>query len=131
MLADGKEIPETLDTSTGEKFRAFNFIADPAVRDDAINSLRNSAMRMPQDKAVQIEAIRYEVSMQPIAWTLARRFCQELLKQTPDDNRSLYMLARYEFEQPDIRAGQFTGPPKVLEKRTRAGVNEAPPISTS
>jgi tetratricopeptide (TPR) repeat protein len=119
-LEDNKEIPDTLDTSTGQNYRTIMVISDRDAKSEAIALLRNAAARLPQDADILNEAIRTEVSMEPIAWGPVHHFSTDLLKLKPNDARALYLLARYDFEQPQIGIGQVHGPATPLAKRQRS-----------
>jgi len=125
-MEEGKKIPETLDTSAGGSFRNFLAIPDNETRKEVIGLLRNAAASLPKEKEVQIDALRVEVSLPPpTAWGLIHRFATELIKSKPDDARALYLLARFEFEQPQIGVNEYTGPPRQMDKRQRTRVLDA------
>ena len=124
-FVDGKEIPVSTDTTNDTKFRSFVAVPDPKSRAEAITSLRNAAQFLPKNAEVQYDAVRAEASIHPITWQPAHRFSTALLELKPGDLRARYLVARHEFEQPQIGINQLTGPPKAPDKRSRSRVVDA------
>jgi len=107
---NGTPIAETLDSSTGEKFRAYTAIPDPAARSAAITMIRRASECLQDNAELILDALRVELVMQPMQWTRIERLCMMSLKVHPNDARSLYFLAKFEFDQPgsDGEAGSLT-----------------------
>jgi Tfp pilus assembly protein PilF len=116
-LASRQPLNLSEDTTTGVKFRHVLAIPDPQARTEAVGCLRQAALRLDEDIDVQQDALRTETTLQPLEWQLVERFSRNLVKLDPSNGRALYMLARFEFEQParDARTGTFV--PRLPEKR--------------
>jgi tetratricopeptide (TPR) repeat protein len=121
-MADGKEIEESLDTSTGKTYRHFGAIADPKSRQEAVASLRMAAGRLAKDADLQEDALRAELMAPFVDWSFAQLFAKALIEIRPSDTRARYVLARVEFEQPQIARNLA---PMPLDKRSRTRVNDA------
>jgi hypothetical protein len=107
---EGKPIPETLDSSTGEKYRAYTAIPDLAARSAAIAMVRQAVERIFDNAELTRDALRIELVLQPMQWNRIEKLCMMSLKSDPKDSRALYFLAKYEFDQPgsDGEAGSLT-----------------------
>jgi hypothetical protein len=117
---EDKPIAELLDSSTGVRFRAVTMLPVEAERNEAIVLLRNAAGLLPDRDDVVTESLRTELMMRPVQWRLAHSLAESLLRLHPDDARSLYLLARIEFEQPSS-----DGSATPLEKRSASRVKKA------
>lgn len=124
-LTAGKPLPESTDSTTGKAIRNPLLIPDVPARNDAIRSLRTAAVRCPDDVEIQEDALLVEVQLQPLAWEFVHAVTENVVRKQPDDARSLYLLALYDFEQPQIRKGAAVAPPTPPEKRTRSRVDQA------
>ena len=111
-LVAGKPIPETNDSSTGERFRSFTVLPD-SVQSDAVSRLRNATDALPDDLGLVTEGLRTELMLWPIQWMQVKVLAEATLKLKPDDPRSLYLLARIEFEQPTLDDPTKSTPPKL------------------
>jgi hypothetical protein len=109
-LVAGKPIPETNDSSTGERFRSFTVLPD-TLQSDAISRLRNAADLLSDDLGLVTEGLRTELMLWPIQWGQVKVLSEATLKLKPDDPRSLYLLARIEFEQPTLDDPTKSTPP--------------------
>jgi hypothetical protein len=109
-LAAGKPIPETNDSSTGERFRSFTSLPD-APQLEAISRLRNAAKLLSDDLALVTEGLRTELMLWPIQWEQVKVLAEATLKLAPQDPRALYLLARIEFEQPTLDDPTKSTPP--------------------
>jgi predicted Zn-dependent protease len=109
---EGSPLGEAIDQATGKTFRNFHKIKDPIARQQALTFLRNAATQKPHDKELVQDALRAELMAVNKDWTMIHRLAtfsqQNSLK--PDDKqagqedaRALYLLARIEYEQPDLR----------------------------
>jgi tetratricopeptide (TPR) repeat protein len=118
-LHDQKPIDEFTDASTAEKFRGVVQIPDSETRNEAITCVRQAAVRLPQSAEVQKEALRTELSLQPMQWDLVQLLARNVDQLNPKDARALYVLAREEYEQPatDRKGGVMASTPP--EKRSR------------
>ncbi len=103
---DGKPLTETLDTTTGETFRSFLSVPDPERRSFAVQMLRTAVQLAPAEPSLLRDALRTELMIAPFNWQNVHPLAQAIAKAQPGDARALYLLARYEFEQP-------TGPPSA------------------
>jgi hypothetical protein len=117
---EDKSIAELLDSSTGVHFRAVTKLPVEAERNEAIVFLRNAAALLPERDDVVTESLRTELMMRPVQWHLVRSLAESLLRIHPDDARSLYLLARIEFEQPSS-----DGSATPLDKRSGSRVKKA------
>lgn len=132
-LKDGRPVPEVEDSTTGEKFRSFMAIPDVTEREKAVTALGVAAigtpkvgeMRSEQVKGFSLEvlneALRTFVQMNPLPWEYIPNFANSLLVLNPNDTRALFMLARFEFEQPQTNKSG----PLPLKKRSRSRMQSA------
>lgn len=106
----GQPIPETLDSSTGEKYRAYTAIPDLAARSAAVAMVRGASERLNDNAELILDSLRIELVMQPMQWLRIEKLCMMSLKVNKDDARALYFLAKFEFDQPgsDGEAGSLT-----------------------
>lgn len=121
-MAEGKPLSASLDTSTGKTFRSVRAIPDAKIQGEAMNDLRNAAMRLTKSQRnieVQREALRSELMSSPLNWNFARTFSRNILEIDPDNARALFMLARYDFEQPLLSKDDPYGNPVDPLKRSR------------
>ncbi len=128
--ADGKPLPLTDDSTTGEDFRNFFAIPTKEDRDEATASLRNAAHLLTKNVEVQREVLRLEVQPEPMRWDLVERFADNLVnKLNQNDLRAYYMLARHEFEQHVLQEDPITRQrgfaPLPADKRNRDRVLKA------
>ena len=86
-------------------------IPDDDKRVEAIVCLRQAALRLPAEEAIQRHAMAVEVAMRPLHWKMIPKVASNLLAIDPDDPRALYLMARFEFEQP---VTDFSGPKPVF-----------------
>lgn len=124
-LAAGKPLPEPTDSTTGKSIRNVLAIPDVPSRNDAVRSLRMAALRSPDDIEIQEDALLVEVQMQPLLWEIVHTIAENVVRKQPDDARALYLLARYDFEQPQIRKEAAFAPPTPADKRSRGRVEQA------
>jgi tetratricopeptide (TPR) repeat protein len=106
--ADGKPIAESLDSSTGEKYRNFLAIPDEKDRVEAVGSLRTAAVELHKDGVALRECLRVELQVTPINWERLSNLCSAILELDPKDSRAHYWLARYEFLQPQLDDKGYT-----------------------
>jgi hypothetical protein len=124
--AAGQPLPTTEDSSTGAHFRSFFAIPDARTKGEAIGYLRQAARLLPDQPEVQQEALRTEVVMDPqLNWNLVEGIARNLLKKEPQDTRALYLLARFDFEQPAVDSKTGRGTPTPSEKRDRGRIEKA------
>jgi predicted Zn-dependent protease len=118
-IQERKPITELTDTATGEKYRSLIQIPDADIRGEALTCLRQAAVRLTQSLDVQKELLRTEMSLQPLIWGNAERAARNVFQLNARDPWALYVLARYDYEQPPTDAKE-TGPGQLpLEKRSR------------
>lgn len=111
--ADGKAIPEAPDPQYNETFRAIPLIPDAEARVEAIVAVRTAAGVLSADpqtskdllKEILKESLRVELVLAPIQWKFAEPFLRKSLELSPDDARTHYYLARFEFDQPFDESG--------------------------
>lgn len=97
---DDKALTETLDTTTGTKFRSFLYIPEEGQRKEAVVFLRQAAELLPDQEAILLECLRTELQLPGPNWVALESVSRKILKLRPQDARALYILARVEFEQP-------------------------------
>lgn len=97
---EGKAPPDIIDTINGERFRSFLNIENEEVRKSAVQTLRIAAQLAPNKHEIVLEALRTEVMTSPTNWSNVQALAQAIIQIKPDDARALYLLARYDFEQP-------------------------------
>jgi predicted Zn-dependent protease len=110
-------IPDTHDTTTGQKFRLMLRIPDAQTQGEAVGCLREAARRLTQHKEVLNEALRTELLLEPLNWSFIEPIARQLVELDAADARVLYMLARYDFEQPIAERGVYQ--PTSPDKRSR------------
>lgn len=107
--ASGSPIPETRDSTTGSPFRNILKIPDSKDREEAAGNIRGAAtFFLPKDFDVQVEALRLELMSNVPQWQAIERACKAILEVQPNDTRAKYLLARYDYEQPQLASNQPT-----------------------
>jgi hypothetical protein len=114
----GERHQETLDTSTGERFRSFLVSSDPQRRGQNIQLLRAAARLAPKDRDILRDALRTELMLTPLNWPIIQELAEAIHHLEPADARALYLLARFDFDQPASPAG-------AVAKRDPARINKA------
>jgi hypothetical protein len=104
-LKDGQPLEATLDTSTGERYRNFLASPDARSRSDAVLLLRNAVNMLPDNEELLTDSLRVELQMQPVSWSGVAALAKKINERQPKNARALYLLARYELEQPDVNGG--------------------------
>lgn len=122
---DGKPLPATQPGETPAAYFARitpNRLPDDASRSAAAAALRDAAVRLPDQLAIQTEAVNFEMQVEPKQWPVAQIVASQLLAHQPKDERALYIQARFEFEQPILAVvadGLPPGTPMPAAKRSR------------
>lgn len=123
--SEGKTLPPHQAGETPAAYLARltpNRLPDDASRKTAVASLREAAVRLPDLVAVQQEAVNFEMQLEPKQWPIAQIVASQLRALLPNDERALYLLARFEFEQPLLAVaaeGLPPGSPLPIHKRSR------------
>lgn len=121
-LAAGHPIPETRDSSTGQMFRNILQIPDPKDRDEAAANIRVAGFHfLKKDYNVHVESLRLELMSSPPQWQAIERSCKAILETKPNDVRAKYLLAKYDFEQPQLVSNM----PTPSKGRSLERVNQA------
>jgi predicted Zn-dependent protease len=122
--AEGKPLDDNTDTTTNEKYRSYAAVAlrDQMQYQEALQSLRLAVPLLPDEPELLKDAVRLELSLQPIDWQYAEPLLRQIVKLNPKDGRAHFFLARYNFEQPDASAG---GLPTAYDRRDLPRVEEA------
>jgi hypothetical protein len=133
--ADDKPIPESHDSTTGEKYRSFKAIADVTKRDQASASLYHAAGVLTKERLVLKDAVRLELTSPPFDWERLSKNLSAMLELDAKDARAHYWLARYDFFQPqkDAKGYEDTDPSKrSLERvdRSLRAVRKAKELGT-
>lgn len=118
---DGKPIDEVTDGTTGEKFRAYNAIPDDAARKDSNTCLLVAADLLRDDPEIVKDALRTELSRQPLVWRYVEPLCKATVEKNPKDPRAQYFLAKFEYDQPN----NDTGVPTPFDKKATDRVEKA------
>jgi tetratricopeptide (TPR) repeat protein len=121
-VADSKPLVTALDTASGKHFRTLLAVPDDKARQEGIGCLRQAAMRLTGNAEIQEEALKVEVVLVPMQWSLVEKFSRNAIAADPKDTRARYLLARFEFEQPPTD-GKGSATP--LDKRKRDRVVKA------
>jgi tetratricopeptide (TPR) repeat protein len=100
-IAEGRPLPEARDHITGEQFRSAFAIRHARLRDEVLGCLRQAGQRLTDVAEVQKENLRTESMYPALDWNRIEKLARQTLQLDPKDTRSLYLLARFEFEQPD------------------------------
>jgi predicted Zn-dependent protease len=125
-----KELIESLDTTTNEKYRNYFHIPDRKEQVEALSALRAAADLLPNEPELNKEITRVEISINPVNWKSAEpilrntiRLNSDIDKQKPRElSRAHYFLAKYYFEQPTESLGWYPTPP---DKREHGKITEA------
>lgn len=119
----GKEPIQSLASAEDINKVPMTLIADPEMQKEAVFATRQAALRLTEDPVVQDTALLTEIQYLPESWNwdLLPRFAENVLKRDPKDRRALYVLARFEYEQPIPRTGGARGPAVVspIGRRTK------------
>lgn len=100
--AAGKPLAEAKDSVTNQNFRTVLNIPDSKDREEATGCIRGAAtLFLAKEYDVQLEALRLELMSTPIAWDQVEKLSRAILEIKPSDNRAKFMLAKFEFEQPE------------------------------
>src|SRR5262249_51411912 len=105
-MADQKPLQVVDDTSTGEKYRDFYRIPEPEDRQLALISVGYAAGLL-DDPEITKSALRIELVNPALQWEKIDNLAQQTLKHDPKDARAQYLLARYEFEQPEHKENRY------------------------
>jgi hypothetical protein len=114
---EGKPLPETTDPLSGDKFRSVLLIPDAQARNEAFGCLREAANRV-EDKDVLRQALLTETMLPALDWPTIERVARRTLQVNPKDPWALYLLARFEFEQPPTNS-RAAAVPKSKRSRER------------
>jgi cytochrome c-type biogenesis protein CcmH/NrfG len=99
-IVDGTPIAEIDDSITREKFRSVAQIPNAPEQQEAILSIREAAVLLPNDLAVQQELLRLQMLFGAVDWDDVQRIARNLIRLDPQNVRARFLLARFEFEQP-------------------------------
>src|SRR5262249_49258146 len=118
-------IKPTIDSTTGQSFRAIVSMRDFEREAEAKSSLIHAALRLKDNADVQTETLRMVVMHTPTNVALLEKICLQMVAIDAQDTRANYQLANYHYEQPaqDAKGGQ--GPPLPLDKRSLKRMLEA------
>lgn len=120
--ASGKPLPEVTDSVTGEKFRSVLAIPSREDLEEAAGSLRGAALHfLPKDLQAQLDALRLTLMATPVLWDQVERYSRAILDIKNDDSRAKYLLAKYDFEQPE----RATNSPAPVNRRSLERVRNA------
>jgi predicted Zn-dependent protease len=124
-MSEQKPLPELPDLSTGETYRNFLAVQDPEGRRDMRSWLLQAAAYDPTNAEVLKNALRTELTASTqVPWDSVEPLARNIIKLNPKDTRAQYLLARYDFEQPQQKKdGHFE--PTAPEKRVTSRVLQA------
>jgi Flp pilus assembly protein TadD len=100
-IAEGRPLPQTIDTLSGAKFYAILAIPNDAARQEAFTCLREAARRLSRDPAVQRQALLTELMLSAPDWNILEKIAHQLRQINAEEPWALYLLARIDFEQPN------------------------------
>lgn len=129
VRGEGKALPE-LEGVAPDRPRDYfakllpSRLPDEAARQEAVGCLRLAALRLPDVEEIQRDAANQEMQFEPKQWPVAERIASHLLALQPKDERAHYLLARYEFEQPQTATAGPADPLPPL-KRSRERMQKA------
>lgn len=124
--AEGKPLPDTTDPLSGEKFRCVLFIPDEQARREAFICLRQASLRLPENAGLLHETLFTEMMLPALDWASIEKVSRQTLQLNPKDPWALYLLARFEYEQPATAPNGATPvPPAKAGKRSRERVLQA------
>ncbi|MGF1582513.1 MAG: tetratricopeptide repeat protein [Gemmataceae bacterium] len=124
-LAEERPLMLSIDASTGQQFRSIHAIPDKKTREQAIVCLRRSGLILTSSKNVQWTALRSELLLRKLNWQFVRTFSENLLELEPENPYALFMLAKYDFEQPVTNTKNPTGISTPPNQRQKARVEKA------
>ncbi len=122
-LVKGQPFPETTDPVGGLKFRSILYIPDPQTRQNALAFLEQASALLKDDKSLLREALLTETMLPSLNWGQIERIARQSLEIEPNDPWSLYLLARFDFDQPS--ANGRANPTAPAKKRSRERVLQA------
>ena len=128
--SEGKPLPP-IDGVSPEQAREYfaklipSRLSEEAARRDGLACLRQAALRLADVEEIQWDAVQQELQLEPKQWPLAQQFAANLLKLKPKDERAHYILARYEFEQPQIAPDTGATAPSPPLKRSLQRMTKA------
>jgi predicted Zn-dependent protease len=99
-LAEGRPLPQSIDTISGATFYAVLAIPDDQARQEAFTCLREAALQLSNDAEVQRQALLTELMLPAPDWNIIEKTAQRVLQINAEDPWALYLLARIDFEQP-------------------------------
>lgn len=114
-IAEGRPLPQAIDTLSGTAFYAVLAIPDDQARQEAFACLREAARRLTGDAEVQRQALLTELMLPVPDWTFLEHTARQALQIKADDPWALYLLARIDFEQPPSTGRR--GRSRVLQAR--------------
>lgn len=121
--AAGKPLAETTDSVTGERYRNILAIPDVKDRDEAAGSLRGAAIHfLKKDYDVQLDVLRMTLMAPTIPWEQVDGYSRAILEIKGDDARAKYLLAKYNFEQPDPATHRPTNPERRSSDRVKTAL---------
>ncbi|HEY7326115.1 MAG TPA: tetratricopeptide repeat protein [Gemmataceae bacterium] len=99
-ISEGHPLPQASDTISGAKFYPVLAIPDDATRQDAFTCLREAARRLTADAQVQRQALLTELMLPVPDWNIIEKTARQAIQIDSQEPWGLYLLARYDFEQP-------------------------------
>lgn len=121
-VVEGHPLPDTTDPLGGDKFRCVLHIPDGQARGEALMCLRLACPRMADNDKLLRQTLLTETIMPVMDWSAIEKLARLTLKHNPNDPWALYLLARYEYDQPSAD-GRPTAASKM--KRSRERIQQA------
>jgi tetratricopeptide (TPR) repeat protein len=121
-IVEGHPLPEATDSIGGGTFRSVLSIPDNQARQEAFLCLRESARRLTGDAEVQRQALLTELMLPALDWNVIEKTARQVLQIDAKDPWALYLLARFDFEQPTIDGRSLAA---AKGKRSRERIQQA------
>ena len=99
-LAQGRPFPDTTDPISGVKFRSLLYIPDPKTLHDVLEYQRNASFLLSDNAELARQALITETMLPALDWAFIEKLARQNLQHNAKDPWALYLLARFEYEQP-------------------------------
>ncbi|MGH7171529.1 MAG: hypothetical protein ACRELG_14735, partial [Gemmataceae bacterium] len=99
-LVEGEPLSETSDPVSGEKFRSVLLIPDEQARREAYSCMRLACQRLTDNAGLLRQALLTETMMPVLDWAVIEKLARQNLQLHAKDPWALYLLARFDYEQP-------------------------------
>lgn len=117
--ADGKPLGEQTDSVSGEKYRPYTALTDPADIGKVNQALVRAFDAAPASPEVVKDAARFELSLAGLRWDVLDKLLPAYQAVSPNDHRPYYFQALREFEQQELVDGRWVPTPPAKRSGER------------